>query len=81
MKKKKGGKGLSVLSGRELYNYRKDLFKDQDEDDYDNGDNEIMAEDGVTKVAVSGVDAIVEKAGKDLLLEGGDDDLDDLDDE
>lgn len=32
MKKKKGGKGLSVLSGRELYQYKKDLFKDQDDE-------------------------------------------------
>mmetsp|Transcript_20165 Transcript_20165/g.40848 ORF Transcript_20165/g.40848 Transcript_20165/m.40848 type:complete len:309 (-) Transcript_20165:237-1163(-) len=31
MKKKKGGKGLSVLSGRDLYEYKRDLFKDDDE--------------------------------------------------
>jgi len=33
MKKKKGGKGLSVLTGRALYEYKKDLFKDADDDD------------------------------------------------
>lgn len=27
-KKKKGGKGLAVLSGRALYEYKRDLFKD-----------------------------------------------------
>lgn len=33
MKKKKGGKGLSILSGRDLYEYKRDLFKDQDDDE------------------------------------------------
>jgi len=31
MKKKKGGKGLSVLSGRDLFEYNRDLFKDDEE--------------------------------------------------
>lgn len=30
-KKKKGGKGLSVLSGKDLFEYRKELFEDDDE--------------------------------------------------
>ena len=30
MKKKKGGKGLSVLSGKELFAYNRDLFVDDD---------------------------------------------------
>lgn len=87
MKKKKGGKGLSVLSGRELYNYKKDLFKDQE------GDGDIMgaagkaeeksskdgAAGGDTATAV-GMDAVAEKVQRDLFLDG-EDDLDDLDDD
>jgi DRG Family Regulatory Proteins, Tma46 len=34
-KKKKGGKGLSVLSGRDLYEYKADLFRDMDGDEQD----------------------------------------------
>ena len=33
LRKKKGGKGLSVLSGRELYTYKKAVFKVADETD------------------------------------------------
>lgn len=79
MKKKKGGKGLSVLSGRELYNYKKDLFKDQDGDDEG---NVVDAKEGEEKSSkdTAGVEAVAEKVEKDLFLEG-DDDLDDLDDD
>uniref|UniRef100_A0A6T7LTW9 ZC3H15/TMA46 family C-terminal domain-containing protein n=2 Tax=Skeletonema marinoi TaxID=267567 RepID=A0A6T7LTW9_9STRA len=68
MKKKKGGKGLSVLSGRELYNYKKDLFQDQEGDD--GGDN-VVDVNAAAEVAL--------KVEQDLFLEG-DDDLDDLED-
>ena len=68
MKKKKGGKGLSILSGRELYNYKKELFQDQEGDD---GNNNV--------VDVNAEAAIAMKVEKDLFLEG-DDDLDDLED-
>lgn len=83
MKKKKGGKGLSVLSGRELYNYKKDLFKDQDGDGGDVVDakgEEKSSKDGPSSAAV-GVEAVAEKVEKDLFLDGDDDDLDDLDDD
>lgn len=33
LRKKKGGKGLSVLTGRDLFDYKRDLFKDKDGDD------------------------------------------------
>mmetsp|Transcript_17634 Transcript_17634/g.48039 ORF Transcript_17634/g.48039 Transcript_17634/m.48039 type:complete len:293 (+) Transcript_17634:244-1122(+) len=87
MKKKKGGKGLSVLSGRALYEYKKDLFKDQDDGeqdtnamDIDNTKPAAAAEpDGSNKGA--NVDAVAEKVQSDLFLEGDDDDLDDLDDD
>ena len=72
LKKKKGGKGLAVLSGRDLYEYKKELFKDDDdalaviEEDSEHGDvNEVAA-----------------KVETDLFLEGDDDDLpSDLDDD
>jgi len=33
LRKKKGGNGLSVLTGRALYEYKKDLFNDPTGDD------------------------------------------------
>lgn len=70
MKKKAGGKGLSVLSGRDLYTYNKDLFVD---------------DEGATDVAKieeqnDNVDVAIENVQTDLFLGGDDDDLDDLDD-
>lgn len=41
LKKKKGGKGLSVLTGRDLYNFKKDLF-DKVDDDEDGEDGESV---------------------------------------
>lgn len=46
-KKKKGGKGLSVLSGRDLYEYKQELFADQEEEDGDD-ENENDAGEGPT---------------------------------
>jgi len=37
LRKKKGGKGLAVLSGRDLYEYKAELFRDRDDDDHDSG--------------------------------------------
>jgi hypothetical protein len=39
-KKKKGGKGLAVLSGRDLYEYKKDLFQINDDDVIDEGEEQ-----------------------------------------
>lgn len=74
MKKKKGGKGLSVLSGRDLFAYKRDLFKD----DVDAGDDirERLQNDDND----AGLEVVAEKVQSDLFLEGDDDDLDDLDD-
>ena len=74
MRKKKGGKGLAVLSGRALYEYKKDLFNIENEPESkekpdDNGDKENTIEEVANKVQ------------SDLFLEGDDDSLDDLDDE
>ncbi|KAL3764697.1 hypothetical protein ACHAWU_001527 [Discostella pseudostelligera] len=83
MRKKKGGKGLSVLSGRELYNYKKELFKDQEGDSMEvGGDGETPANEVNGSSSAGGVvEAVIEKVEKDLFLDGDDDDLDDLDDD
>ena len=73
-KKKKGGKGLSVLSGRDLYEYKKDLFDKVEDDDEDNSPTfEREDEQQVEEVAA--------KVQSDLFLQGDDDDLDDLEDD
>jgi hypothetical protein len=72
LKKKKGGKGLAVLSGRDLYEYKKELFKD-DEDDAGGSEEDATNGEDVQKVA--------EKVQSELFLEGDDDDLDDLEDD
>ena len=93
-KKKKGGKGLSVLSGRDLYEYKKDLFEkvEDDDDDDDDDDRSATAEtnggsvastNGITKLtgkaaSASQVDQVAARVQSDLFLEGDDDDLDDL---
>lgn len=78
MKKKKGGKGLSVLSGRDLFEYKRDLFKD-DEDANDTKVADIDEEEDNRKQP-SLVEEVTDKVQSDLFLEGDDDDLDDLDD-
>jgi uncharacterized HAD superfamily protein len=62
LKKKKGGKGLAVLSGRDLYEYKKELFKDDD-------DALAVVEEEEQ------VEAVAQKVETDLFLEGDDDDL------
>lgn len=94
LKKKKGGKGLAVLSGRALYEYKQSLFDVADDapgttgaEKEENGDaklqdsNENGNENDI--VAAADVEQIAEKVQTDLFLEGDDDldDLDDLDDE
>mmetsp|Transcript_21752 Transcript_21752/g.51346 ORF Transcript_21752/g.51346 Transcript_21752/m.51346 type:complete len:309 (+) Transcript_21752:139-1065(+) len=50
LKKKKGGKGLAVLSGRALYEYKQDLFNVSDDGDGDGDDDDGAAtvENGTT---------------------------------
>ena len=73
LRKKKGGKGLAVLSGKDLYEYKKDLFKDHNETGDTNIDLQGLDDEKVEEVA-----ATVESK---LFLAGDDEDLDDLDDE
>ena len=90
-KKKKGGKGLSVLSGRDLYEFKKELFNKDDDDDVDddgsadngkqngeNGDNNNNNNNNINK---SDVEEVAAQVQSDLFLQGDDDDLDDLDDD
>mmetsp|Transcript_17343 Transcript_17343/g.19785 ORF Transcript_17343/g.19785 Transcript_17343/m.19785 type:complete len:290 (+) Transcript_17343:129-998(+) len=85
LKKKKGGKGLSVLSGRQLFDYKSELFKDNDDgqDDTKNDkkesstvENTLVDEDGI-------IEKVADKVKSELFLDDDDDnlDLEDLDDE
>lgn len=88
LKKRKGGKGLSVLSGRELFNYKQELFKDNDDEEEIDGKNETMNSDDNNNGESSlvdeddGIQKVAAKVESDLFLGDDDDDLDldDLDD-
>jgi len=93
MKKKKGGRGLSVLSGRALYEYNaslfvddanaKDIEKEVDEEEVGEvtpGPDENVFEFGKRegKEAAEAVEKV--KIDEDVFLEGDDDDLDGITD-
>jgi hypothetical protein len=71
LKKKKGGKGLSVLSGRALYEYKRDLFLDDeaateglefgDQDDEDENQTVPRLDDVAEKGDEIEIDEVVEK--------------------
>jgi len=86
-KKKKGGKGLSVLSGRDLYIYNESLFKDFDDTvdiiadnaihEAADQNNNLHFDDGEHKI-----DSVLnEKLDEHLFLQEDDDDLDDIADD
>jgi DRG Family Regulatory Proteins, Tma46 len=92
LRKKKGGKGLSVLSGRDLYEYKKELFTKIDEEDgkddiamvlpirqqqSDDMDDDDNKDENVTSAA----NDVASKMQTDLFLNDDDDDLDDIDDD
>ena len=83
--RKKKGKGLSVLTGRDLYEFKRDVFKDMDDDAEDGAsvgyDNDVDEANGGSNVASNEDDALSAKIQKDLFLDGGDVDLDDFDDD
>lgn len=85
MKKKKGGKGLAVLSGRALYEYKASLFdvgNDQEDVDTSGPEPEEKKENGDDAQQQNGdVEKVVEKVKTDLFLEGDDEDLDDIEDD
>ncbi|KAG7364736.1 DRG family regulatory protein, Tma46 [Nitzschia inconspicua] len=91
LKKKKGGKGLAVLTGRALYEYKQELFNIAEDDSTPAGataakdDGDTKMEDGNQNgngndTISNDVEKVAEKVQTDLFLEG-DDDLDDLDDD
>lgn len=80
LKKKKGGKGLSVLSGRDLFEYKRELF--QDDEDADDVDELRGINHEPSDLIHEEIQEVVEKVQSDLFLDGDDDDeLDDLDDD
>lgn len=80
--RKKKGKGLSVLSGRALYEYRQELFADRDDDDMDTTASAAVSRQ-TSKITDTGdgADDAARQVDEKLFLEGTDDDLDDIDDE
>lgn len=91
MRKKKGGKGLSVLSGRDLYEYKKDLFSKVDEDENmadpedDPDENDVNGGGPISKqsstVSNGDVEKFADKVQSELFLQGDDEDLDDIEDD
>ena len=95
LRKKKGGKGLAVLSGRDLFEYKKELFnvddrtgeeQNDDDDDKDERDDKRASVDvdESKEEETTGEAAVTEVAAKmqsDLFLDGDDADLEDLDDD
>jgi hypothetical protein len=88
-RKKKGGKGLSVLSGRDLYEYKRDLFDKVEDDDLDNDVDYRRTESDIMSWSAPSssnggaaiVNDLAEAVKNDLFLDGDDDDLDDLEDD
>lgn len=91
MKKKKGGKGLAILSGRDLFEYKRDLFVDDDGSaapttpgqQQEAPRQQQQQEEKSSKQQQQGEDQVEKVASEvqeNLFLEGDDDDLDDLDD-
>jgi LAS superfamily LD-carboxypeptidase LdcB len=80
LRKKKGGKGLAVLSGRALYDYKKDLFNI--EDNAKEGDMESTMSETANgnQINDDAVEIVASNVQTNLFLEG-DDDLDDLDED
>jgi DRG Family Regulatory Proteins, Tma46 len=86
LKKKKGGKGLSVLSGRDLYEYKRELFSKVD-DEADSSDMVLPprsssddADEEKDELAAA-VEQVAEQIRSDLFLQDADDDLNDIDDD
>jgi hypothetical protein len=83
--RKKKGKGLSVLSGRDLYEFKRDVFKDMDDDAEDGASvDDIDVVSGAAAAPASGTngsltdEGLAAKIQKDLFLDEGDVDLDDI---
>jgi DRG Family Regulatory Proteins, Tma46 len=83
LKKKKGGKGLSILSGRDLYEYKKELFNKFDDENDDTVSMMIMSgassdddDDGVTNAMTTTTTTYRQTSmdvNDDEIVENGDD--------
>ncbi|GKY92207.1 hypothetical protein MPSEU_000191900 [Mayamaea pseudoterrestris] len=86
-RKKKGGKGLSVLSGRDLYEYKRDLFDKVEDDDQDNDIDYTRSDADATtfvpppRANGGAINELADNVKTDLFLDGNDDDLDDIEDD
>lgn len=92
LRKKKGGKGLSILSGRDLYEYKRELFTKIDEgdgkddiamalpsrDDRAANDEEYDNTANTNDDSNDIVNGIASQVQAELFLHDGDDDLDDI---
>jgi hypothetical protein len=77
-RKKKGGKGLSVLSGRDLYEYKRDLFKDDEDAEGVIERDPVLEEEQDIYRKSDVIQTIAEQVQTELFLDGDDNDLDDL---
>jgi len=87
-KKKKGGKGLSVLSGRDLYEYNRELFVDDENaanaEETVRGDlseTNSEADENENQPINGDLHKIAEQVEEHLFLNESEEDLDDLDDD
>ena len=89
LRKKKGGKGLSILSGRDLYQYKRELFTKIDEGDgkddvamiLPSRDDRADSDEENNNSASDDNNIVNDMATKvqaDLFLNENDDDLDDI---
>jgi hypothetical protein len=79
-RKKKGGKGLAILSGRALYEYKRELFRDRDDDEGDGVHESPATTNGDVDNGPNVVEEVTAQVQSDLFLDGDDDDLDDMED-
>ena len=69
-----------MLSGRDLFEYKRDLFKDDEDADDTPATTESTNSASPSELIDEDVKNVASKVQSDLFLDGEDDDLDDLDD-
>jgi hypothetical protein len=84
--RKKKGKGLSVLTGRDLYEFKRDVFKDMDDDaedgaSADGDDIRAMVTNGEGGGSSEAEEALAANVQKNLFLDEGDVDLEEIEDD
>jgi hypothetical protein len=84
--RKKKGKGLSVLTGRDLYEFKRDVFRDMDDDAEDGASVDDAAivnggDNGNGASAPAPEEALAAHVQQNLFLDEGDVDLDEIEDD